>query len=138
MEENLQTKIIQLEYLNQQIQAMQAHLSEIMKAVDELSVLKVGLQNMKSARAGDEVLIPLGAASYVHGTLSSVDRVLVSIGAGIYMEKPIDEALPIVDKQIEELQKQEETVVGNVTLLSQEAERLSQEVNAALKAGGNV
>ena len=64
-QESLQTKIIQLEYMNQQIKAMQIHLADLEKTVEELSVRKVGLTNMAGAKKGDEILGALGASSYV-------------------------------------------------------------------------
>ncbi len=138
MEKNFQTKLIQLEYLNQQIRGMQMHLNEVTKAVDELSILKVGLKNLKTSKKGDDLLIPLGASSYVKANLNESGKVIVSVGAGVFVEKPINEAVPIVSKQIEELKKQEETVFQNITMLSQESEKLSFEINSAMRAGQGV
>jgi len=132
--ENLQTKIIQLDYLNQQIKAMQLHLSDVEKAIDELSVLKVGLNNIGEAKKGDEVLVPLGASSYARARLSSTEKVLVSIGAGVFVEKLVEEAVPIVERQVEELQRQEEMVIQNISLLNQEADSLAEELNKEMKA----
>ncbi len=132
--ENLQTKIIQLDYLNQQIKAMQLHLSDVEKAIDELSVLKVGLNNIGEAKKGDEVLVPLGASSYARARLSSTEKVLVSIGAGVFVEKLVEEAVPIVERQVEELQRQEEMVIRNISLLNQEADSLAEELNKEMKA----
>lgn len=138
MEKNFQTKLIQLEYLNQQIRGMQMHLNEVTKAVDELSILKVGLKNLKTSKKGDDLLVPLGASSYVKANLNESGKVIVSVGAGVFVEKPINEAVPIVSKQIEELKKQEETVFQNITMLSQESEKLSFEINSAMRAGQGV
>lgn len=133
--ESLQTKVIQLEYLNQQIKAMQLHLADVEKAIDELSILKVGLTNMATAKKGDELLVPLGASSYVKAGLTSTDNVIVSVGAGVFVDKSVKEAAPIVEKQVEELRKQEDVVIQNITLLSQEADKLANDLNKELKAG---
>ena len=135
MEKNLQTKMIQLEYLNQQLQAMQMHLNEILKASDELSVLKVGLTNLEEAKDGDEMLVPLGASSYIPANIKSVKNVVVSVGAGVFMEKPVADAMPIVEKQMDELKKQEDTLMSNLTLLSKESEKLTNELNQAMRSG---
>ena len=138
MEKDFQTKLMQLEYLNQQIRGMQMHLNEVTKAVDELSVLNVGLKNLKTSKKGDDVLVPLGASSYVKASLTASNKVIVSVGAGVFVEKTIDDAVPIVSKQIKELRKQEETMFQNITMLSQESEKLSFEINSAMRAGKSV
>ena len=138
MEKDFQTKLMQLEYLNQQIRGMQMHLNEVTKAVDELSILKVGLKNLKTSKDGDSLLVPLGASSYVKANLAEQGKVIVSVGAGVFVEKTIVDAVPIVTKQIEELKKQEETVFQNITMLSQESERLSFELNSTMRAGQGV
>jgi prefoldin alpha subunit len=131
--EDLQSRAVQLEYINQQIRVMESHLSEVAAAVEELSVMKVGLRNMGDAKEGDEILVPLGASSYVTAGLKGPGNVLVSVGAGVFVERPVDEAVPLVDKQIEELRKQEEKVLDNVSVLSQESEKLTRELNEALR-----
>jgi prefoldin alpha subunit len=134
-QESLQTKIIQLEYMNQQIKAMQLHLADLEKAVEELSILKVGLTNMEGARKGDEMLVPLGASSYVRANVIDASKVMVSIGAGVFVDKTVKEAAPIVKKQVDELQNQEEIVIQNISMLSQEADKIAAELNKELKAG---
>lgn len=135
MDENLQTKMMQYEYLNQQIQALQQHLNEILKASDELSILKVGLKNLVEAKSGDELLVPIGASSYVPAKIIDPQKVVVSVGAGVFMDKSVEDSMPIVDKQMEELKKQEEVVMNNLTLLSQESEKLAAELNSAMAPG---
>jgi prefoldin alpha subunit len=134
----LQTKLVQLEYINQQIRAMEMSLSEVSKAVDELSVLKVGLKNLESASKGDELLLPLGASSYAFANLNETDTVLVSIGAGVFVRKKIGDAMPIIDRQVEEMKKQEEILVQNISILGQESEILSQEVSVGMQAEQSV
>lgn len=136
--EELQTKAIQLEYINRQIKVMESHLSEVESAINELSVLKVGLRNLSSAKEGDDVLVPLGASSYVPATLDRADRVLISVGAGVFVERELDKAVPVVDKQIGELQDQEEKVMENMSKLSKRSDALTQELNRALQVGANV
>ena len=134
----VQTKLIQLEYMNQQIRALESHLAEVVKAVEELGILKVGLENIGESKKGDEVLVPLGASAYVPANLVSSDRVVVSIGAGIFVDKKVEDAVPIVALQMNELRSQEEMVIQNLSALSKEAERMTGEINASLQADKDV
>lgn len=136
--EDIQAKLIQLEYMNQQIRALETHLGDVVKAADELGILKVGLENIKKSKKDDEVLVPLGASAYVPANLVSPENVLVSIGAGIFVDKKVEDALPIVETQINELKGQEEMVMQNLSMLGREAEKMTEEINTSLKADKDV
>ncbi|MBR9689805.1 MAG: prefoldin subunit alpha [Candidatus Altiarchaeota archaeon] len=138
MDKTLQTKVIQLEYMNQQISAMRTHLEQLLQAIEELSVLRVGLTNLETAKTGDEMLVPLGASSYVPAEITTTGKVIVSLGAGVFVEKKISEATPIVDKQVEDLKKQEDVIVQNIGLLTKESDKLTGELNAAIQANQSV
>ena len=128
-DEELQSKWVQLQYINEQIKVLQAQLNEVAKAIDELSVLKVGLKNIRETGKGEEILIPLGASVYSKGKLEDNEKVIIGIGAGVFVERKIEEAIPLVEQQIENLRKQEEVLIQNISLLSTEAEKLSREIN---------
>lgn len=134
----VQTRLIQLEYLNQQIRALELHLAEVVKAVEELGILKVGLENIGDSKKGDGVLVPLGASAYVPANLVSPDKVIISIGAGVFVDKKVEDAVPIVTMQMNELRGQEDMVIQNLSALSKEAGKMTEEINASLQADKNV
>ncbi len=129
---DIQVKAAQIELLNQQIQTLQLRLMEIEKTVDELSILKMGLKNMEDVAEGDDMLVPLGASVYAQGKATKNRKVVVNIGAGVFVEKEIRDAVPMVDRQIEILAEQEQMVLRNLGTFSKEAERLTAELNAEL------
>lgn len=129
---DIQVKAAQIELLNQQIQTLQLRLMEIEKTVDELSILKMGLKNMEDVAEGDDMLVPLGASVYAQGKATKNRKVVVNIGAGVFVEKEIKDAVPMVDRQIEILAEQEQMVLRNLGTFSKEAERLTAELNAEL------
>lgn len=137
VDQDIQIKAAQLEYLNQQIKAFQMQLMELEKSMEELSILKVGLKNLDGSQKGDDVLVPLGASVYAHGTLRGSKEVMVNIGAGVFVNKNIEDAVPLVDQQIKQVSQQEEVLAENITLLNREAEKLTRDINQALVAMQN-
>ncbi|MBR9681484.1 MAG: prefoldin subunit alpha, partial [Candidatus Altiarchaeota archaeon] len=125
-------------FMNQQIQSLQMRMLDVEKTAEELSVLKVGLTNMEDVAVGDDILIPLGASVYTRGKVSIKKKVIVNIGAGVFVEKDIKDALPLVDKQIDAILEQQKMIVENINALSKEAERLTAEVNTEVMAMQNV
>ncbi len=129
-EKELQRLMYEYEYLQQNLQYLKAQLDQIIKAIEELQVLKVGLKNIRETEVGTEMLVPLGASVYAFASLAKNGEVLVGIGAGVYVRKSIEEALPLVDNQIEVLKKQQEVIMNNINLLSNQLTELQ---NAILK-----
>lgn len=52
-----------------------------------------------------KLLVPLTSSLYVPGTLASTSHVLVDVGTGFYVEKPIADAQKFYEGKIEELGK---------------------------------
>lgn len=41
---------------------------------------------------GQEMLVPIGSGSFVYAKLASIERVVLNVGAGVSIEKPVAEA----------------------------------------------
>ncbi len=50
------------------------------------------IEAMDSAREGQEMLVPIGSGSFVYARLASKERVVLNVGAGVSIEKPVAEA----------------------------------------------
>ncbi|MBR9679550.1 MAG: prefoldin subunit alpha [Candidatus Altiarchaeota archaeon] len=129
MNKEIQNKMMQLEYMGQQTKALQAQLEGVLKATEELNVLLVGLDNIAETEKGSDMLVPLGASVYVDATIKHTKKVLVGVGAGIFSYKPIKEAKPLVQEQMDALKKQEELIMQNLNMLSQESSTINNELN---------
>ncbi len=76
----------QLETLSRQTQVLQASMDDLLRARETLKA-------MKDAKEGDEILLPIGASSYINVNVSKNTKVIVNIGSRISVEKTIDEAI---------------------------------------------
>ncbi|UAL07744.1 MAG: prefoldin subunit alpha [Candidatus Methanogranum gryphiswaldense] len=76
----------QLESLGRQAQVLQASMDDILRARETLKALK-------DAKEGDEVLLPIGASSYINVNVSAKTKVIVNVGNRVSIEKTIDEAI---------------------------------------------
>lgn len=47
---------------------------------------------LEKAEEGQEMLVPIGSGSFIHGKLASKERVVLNVGAGVSIEKTADEA----------------------------------------------
>ena len=51
---------------------------------------------MNKAEVGEEILVPIGSGSFIHGKLASKEKVVLNVGAGVSIEKTASEAKEIL------------------------------------------
>ncbi|MCS7105502.1 MAG: prefoldin subunit alpha [Thermofilaceae archaeon] len=73
-------------------------LDEVRKRIDllnatltEISASKSALDEVQVLNEGEELMVPLGAGVYARAKLASKNSMLVSIGAGLLVERNLDE-----------------------------------------------
>ncbi|KAM6039170.1 prefoldin subunit 5 isoform 2-T2 [Chlamydotis macqueenii] len=93
----------QLELLKGQLDQLKVVQTKYVEAKDCLGVLSKGNQ-------GKDLLVPLTSSMYVPGKLSDVERVLIDVGTGYYVEKSADDARDFFKRKIDFLTKQMEKI----------------------------
>ncbi len=78
--------------------------------------------------AGHETLLPIGGGVYLPVSISRPDKIIVGVGAGIYLEKDLDSAIELVNKSIDNLRK---VIQDRTNLLTQLRNRY-EEITARL------
>jgi len=96
-----QRRILDLiEALYNELATLERSLMENRNALDILRKYK------SDAEASEhETLLPIGGGVYLPVVITRPSKIVVSVGAGIYMEKDLDAALEYINKSIENLQK---------------------------------
>ncbi|MCX9011137.1 MAG: prefoldin subunit alpha [Candidatus Methanoperedens sp.] len=103
----------QAESIAQQINMLKLTLKDLETALTTITALK-------DIPAGNEVLVPVGFGSFVNATLSTPDKVVIGIGAGVSVEKKTDDAKAILEKRKDELNKYYEQLNSAFTKLATE------------------
>lgn len=81
------------------------------------------LEGVKGLRDKDLVLFSIGSMSYVRGKIVDKDKILVNVGAGVVVEKTIDEAIEYLRDRQKNIQLELRTVIAQ---LQQASARLSE------------
>ena len=113
----------QLEAMNEQGQLLQMSLEDYSRAKDTLAAVAKG-------QPGEEVLMPVGGSAYVYATIARNDRVLVGVGTSVSMDKPIEDAVAVVDTRIGELMDALKKVSESRTVIESKMNQLTQMVQA--------
>jgi prefoldin alpha subunit len=75
-----------------QAEAIAQQLGLTQMTVQGLDRAIVAVEALDSANDGQEMLVPIGSGSFVFAKLASKERVVLNVGAGVSMEKPVAEA----------------------------------------------
>ena len=81
----------------------------------------------------ESVLFKLGSEAYVNGQITDGNKILVEIGAGVVLEKPLEEGKQILNKRKEEMENALNEIQTNISQLSGAINKLAPEINELMQ-----
>jgi len=123
-----------------QMQMLEAYLSEMIQREGSLvSILKEAVASVESINALKEkpdskTLVPMGMGTFVKSHVSSKDKIILNIGAGVAIEKSSEDAVNYLELRIKEI----EVALRETSLKKQETaatlEQGKQEINNIIQS----
>ncbi len=123
-EEEARKLSMQLRYFEQTAESLQQRLGMMNAAINDLIYARETLENVEKEKENAEMLVPIGGGSYVNVKLANANMVIVTLGAGVSVEKTVPEAKATITARREELQK---TQMSAQQQLGQISERINQD-----------
>ncbi|MBS7611462.1 prefoldin subunit alpha [Candidatus Bathyarchaeota archaeon] len=112
-----------------EIQLLEATLNVIKSRLDmtdaTLSESQMALETLKaleSAKEGDNILVPIGAGSYIFAKVESISKVVVGVGANVCVEKSIKESIDMISERISRLEQIKSSLQQQLVQASQKLE----------------
>ena len=100
----------QAQQLMQQIQMLETYFTDLSQREGTLlSVLREAISAIESIKSlrekpNSDTLVPIGMGTYVQTKISSTDKIVLNIGAGIAMEKTYDSTINYLEARIKEIE----------------------------------
>jgi prefoldin alpha subunit len=104
-DEDFQRSLVQLRVYEGSARALQARLEIVNSAMNEFSLASTTLEGVKTQKADEDALIPVGGGSYVRVKLADISKIVMGIGAGVALEKPIEDSIKEIKERIADLDK---------------------------------
>jgi prefoldin alpha subunit len=123
-EEELRKLSVELRLLEQTAEAVQSRINMVNAVTTDLTYAGMTLEGLEKEKENSELLVPIGGNSYIKARLENPDKLIVGMGAGISVEKTLQEAKEIIKKRLENLEK---TRVSLQQQLAQVAGRISRD-----------
>jgi len=112
----------QLDALNRQVRLFQVSIEDTIRARESFKALA-------DAKEGDDILIPVGASSFIPAKVTGKKKAIVGIGYRLATEKDLDEAAEFMDASVSDLSK----TLGEAVNTLKEIERMAAELSAAVQ-----
>ncbi len=126
-ENNSQEKYLEFQMLNQKLSQMNQELNLMEQQLIELRLIEESLTNLKKVKPGTKTFSSVGPGIFVESKLNNNKEVLMNIGASVVVKKSITSAKTTISSKVEkinelmkQLQKEIESVSGNLQKLSRE------------------
>ena len=127
--EEIQKQLHQIEVYKQQINRLQEELSKI--ELLKLEILK-SIESMKGLKESKEILVPLGGGVFARAVVQDCEKVIVNVGADIFVEKPVEETIEDFKKSSEELNNAENRIREQITKTLAAIEKLQKELESKI------
>ncbi|RLI04522.1 prefoldin subunit alpha, partial [Candidatus Bathyarchaeota archaeon] len=126
--EKLGSIVAELRILEGVAGELQARIGMVEAALREINLASLTIQNLEKLNKDDELLVPVGAGSYVKTKIADTEKVAVGIGAGVTVEKTLKEAISFFENQLNELSKARASLQQQFVQVLQRMEALRNEV----------
>lgn len=117
----------QLDNVTRQQEIVRTSIEEHLRAKEALA------QYSKTAE-NEELLIPVGAGVFIHAKAGDRKSCVTSIGAGVLIEKSIEETEKLLDGRIEELKRASQELDEQAEKITYAIEQLSKEAREQYEA----
>jgi prefoldin alpha subunit len=138
-EQQVRESYMMLESAKAQLEGLAKQQELIQLAVEEHVRARETIKEIAKGAAGDDVLIPLGADSYIHAKVSDNKDAIVGVGSGISIRRSPEEAEKILDTKIDDLSRAFKSITDKAAQTEAMVQELSEKVQAQydlLQSGG--
>ena len=119
---------------------LQSRLDIVTAALSETLTAISTLEGARGKTVETETLVPIGSGSFVKTKLADVEKVIIGVGAGVCIEKPLEDSMKDLRLRSSELERARTTVTQQITQVLTQAEEARAQLNdlARKRGGGTV
>lgn len=124
-DEAIRQALVELRIYEGSARALEARLEIVNAAMNEYAQASSTLEGVRSQTVDAQTLIPVGGGSFVRARLADISKIVMGVGAGVAMEKPIEDSINDLKSRVADLEKARESLQNQLsqTLLKIEEDR---------------
>jgi len=117
--------------LEELARALEERLNFLLRIRDELSSTLVFLNDLLKVEEGREVLVPLGSLAYAKAKVVDTSRVIVGIGANVFVEKGVREAIKYFENKRNVLDTEISNLINEINRINSQISSLKSIIEAS-------
>jgi len=133
-EEKLQKLYLEFQILDQQIKQLEKQSLMLNNQLIELMITNQSLDDIKQVKEGTEILTPLSSGIYAKAELKDSKNFIVTVGSNVALAKDADSTKKLIEAQIDEIKKLQESLVSQMQNQTAKAAVLEDEINNLISA----
>jgi prefoldin alpha subunit len=134
-EAEVQSLVLRLRQYQAQAETTSQEMIFVRQAIGEHEKAIETIKHLKSMKPGDEMIVPIGANSYIYVTLGNTDKIIVRIGGGVSAEKDPESSMEYLKEKKKELENSQREMAGVLQRIEQEAQKIQTRLQEIAAAG---
>ncbi|WP_445476069.1 prefoldin subunit alpha [Methanococcoides methylutens] len=127
-EQDVRNLAVQHRELQNQAESLQQQMGMVQMSIEDCTRAIGTLEELEAVSGSINTMLPLGGGAFVHANVANVEKVVVSVGAGISVEKSPAEAKELLNQRKEELSKVVERLNGSIAQIGQRIQSIESMV----------
>lgn len=124
---------LELELLNHQIKQLEDSLMLAQQHIEQATLTLTMLDSLKGTKPDSELLVPIGSGAFITVNAKDVASLKLSVGAGVVVEKNVDEVVTFVQKRLEEAKGLHAQTAASYNQTIEKSMALQQQIEASLR-----
>lgn len=129
VEEEFRQLMGTMEFLKAQLESMYRQQELVALSIEDHERCATTMKAYKEMKEGDEILVPVGADSFVFAKLSSPERAVFGIGSGLRVEEGVDKGLERIERRLDEYRNVESQLLTRIKELEMNATAVQDRIN---------
>jgi len=138
-EEALNENVAMMDMARAQMEALGRQQELLQLAIEEHSRAKETIEHLAKRQRGEDILVPVGADSFIYADVSDMRDAIVGVGSGVAIRRTPEEATRILQAKIEDLSEALHKVTEKASEVEGVIQQLSQKIQEqyeSLRAAG--
>jgi prefoldin alpha subunit len=140
IDDQMRQSLMDIRLLESSARVLQSRLDIVTAALSETLTAISTLEGTRGKPEGTESLLPIGSGSFVKAKIADPDKIIIGVGAGVCIEKPIEDSMKDLRLRSSELEKARASVTQQLNQILMQTEDYRAHLNdlARKKGGGTV
>mgnify|MGYP001095595767 CR=1 FL=1 len=135
-DEEIRRLLVELRLLEGTARTLQARLEVVDTALSEILIANSTLEGIKNKPKGTEALVPVGAGSFIQVELADSEKIVMGVGAGVSIEKPVNDSIESLKSRQNDLEKLRMSLQEQLTQVASRIEDERRRLNDLVKERG--